>query len=91
MYAQMEFTQGLVQLVVDKLHSDLPALMFDDTLFSHAVDETLGFDKELRDSIGYSEALPSAVTVLTQAHVFVKWIHMERKCELCCLLLETVC
>lgn len=55
--------------------------MYDDALFSHTVDETLGFDRELRDICGYPESLPSAVTVLTQAQVLVKWIHMERKCK----------
>lgn len=78
---QLELTQGLVQLVVDKLHGDLPGLMCDDALFSHTVDETLGFDRELKDLTSYPASLPSAVSVLTQAQVFVKWIHMERKCK----------
>ncbi|XP_046688900.1 RAD50-interacting protein 1-like, partial [Homalodisca vitripennis] len=79
MSAKLELTQGLVELVVDKLHSDMPSLMNKDEHFSHMVDETLGFDKELKEVAGYPESLPSAVTVLTQAQVFVKWIHMEHK------------
>ncbi|XP_054257959.1 RAD50-interacting protein 1 [Macrosteles quadrilineatus] len=79
MSAKVELMQGLVQLVVDKLHGDMPVLMTNDVWFSHMVDETLGFDKQLRECYCYPETLPSAITVLTQAHVFVKWIHMERK------------
>ena len=79
---QLEFMRGLVQLAVEKLHSELPHLQFDDTLFSHTVDETLGFDRELRDSYGYPPSQPSIIGVLTQAQIFVKWIHMEKKCEL---------
>jgi hypothetical protein len=72
---------GLVQLVVEKLHSELPHLQYDDMLFSHTVDETLGFDRELRESFGYPASQPSVIGVLTQAQIFVKWIHMEKKCE----------
>lgn len=78
---QLELMRGLVQLAVEKLYNDLPHLQFDDALFSHTVDETLGFDRELRDGFDYPPSEPSSVTVLTQAQVFVKWIHMERKCE----------
>ncbi|KAJ9577197.1 hypothetical protein L9F63_006254, partial [Diploptera punctata] len=77
--AKLEFMRGLVQLTVEKLHSELPHLQFDDTLFSHTVDETLGFDRELRDSYGYPSSQPSVIGVLTQAQIFVKWIHMEKK------------
>lgn len=78
---QLEMIRGLVQLVVEKLHSELPHLQHDDTLFSHTVDETLGFDRELRESFGYPATQPSVIGVLTQAQIFVKWIHMEKKCE----------
>ncbi|XP_069691163.1 RAD50-interacting protein 1 isoform X2 [Periplaneta americana] len=77
--AKLEMMRGLVQLVVEKLHSELPHLQYDDTLFSHTVDETLGFDRELRDSFGYPASQPSVIGVLTQAQIFVKWIHMEKK------------
>jgi hypothetical protein len=81
--------RGLVQLVVEKLHSELPHLQYDDVLFSHTVDETLGFDRELRESFGYPTSQPSVIGVLTQAQIFVKWIHMEKKCESCHLSSRT--
>jgi hypothetical protein len=77
--AKLEFMRGLVQLVVEKLHSELPHLQCDDTLFSHTVDETLGFDRELRESFGYPSSQPSVISVLTQAQIFLKWISMEKK------------
>lgn len=73
--------RGLVELVMEKLHSDLPQLQFDDGLFSHTVDEALGFDRELKDCFDYPKSQPSAINVITQAQIFVKWINMERKCE----------
>lgn len=83
MLSQLEFMRGLVQLVVEKLHAELPHLQCDDTLFSHTVDETLGFDRELRESFGYPSSQPSVISVLTQAQIFLKWISMEKKCESC--------
>lgn len=80
--------RGLVQLAVEKLHSELPHLKYDDTLFSHTVDETLGFDHELRESFGYPSSQPSVIGVLTQAQIFVKWIHMEKKCKSLCLIYQ---
>ncbi|PNF38938.1 hypothetical protein B7P43_G07458 [Cryptotermes secundus] len=77
--AKLEMMRGLVQLAVEKLHSELPHLKYDDTLFSHTVDETLGFHHELRESFGYPSSQPSVIGVLTQAQIFVKWIHMEKK------------
>ncbi|XP_039289742.1 RAD50-interacting protein 1 [Nilaparvata lugens] len=77
--ARVEFIRGLVQLTLEKLDSDLPSLQYDDALFSHAVDETLGFDKELKESFSYPEGLPSAVTILTQAQIFLRWTHLEKK------------
>nr|CAD7596131.1 unnamed protein product [Timema genevievae] len=74
-----ELMRGLLQVVVEKLHSEIPHLQYDDALFSHMVDETLGFDRELRESFGYPSTQPSVIGVLTQAQVFVKWIHMEKK------------
>ncbi|KAL1116060.1 hypothetical protein AAG570_005555 [Ranatra chinensis] len=78
-FTKIEFLSGMVQMAVDKLERDLEHVQFDDTLFSHTVDEALGFDRELRDLYPYPAALPSAASVLTQAQVFVKWIQMESK------------
>lgn len=79
---QTEFIRGLVQIAVEKLHSDLPNIQYDDFIFSHTIDEALGFDKELRDTYDYPPNQPSISAVLTQAKVFVKWLAMEKKCKL---------
>ncbi|XP_049774024.1 RAD50-interacting protein 1 [Schistocerca cancellata] len=77
--AKTELIRGLVQLAVEKLHNELPSLQQDDALFSHLVDEALGFDRELRDSFNYPPKQPGVIRVLTQAQVFVNWINMEKK------------
>ncbi|XP_070151496.1 RAD50-interacting protein 1 [Polyergus mexicanus] len=74
-----EFMRALVQLAVEKLHSELPIAQYDDTLFAHLVDEALGFERELRETLLYPQTQPATVFVLTQAHVFIKWINMEKK------------
>lgn len=74
--------RALVQLAVEKLHSELPAVQYDDTLFAHLVDEALGFERELRETLLYPQTQPATVFVLTQAHIFIKWINMEKKCNL---------
>lgn len=73
--------RALVQLAVEKLHTDLPIAQYDDTHFAHLVDEALGFEHELRDTLLYPANQPATVLVLTQAQIFVKWIHMEKKCK----------
>lgn len=73
--------RALVQLAVEKLHSELPTAQYDDTLFAHLVDEALGFERELRETLLYPQAQPATVFVLTQAHIFIKWINMEKKCK----------
>ncbi|XP_050459945.1 RAD50-interacting protein 1 [Cataglyphis hispanica] len=74
-----EFMRALVQLAVEKLHSELPIAQYDDALFAHLVDEALGFERELRESLLYPQTQPATVFVLTQAHIFIKWINMEKK------------
>lgn len=78
---QTEFMRGLVQIAVEKLHYELPHLYYDDSLFSHCVDEALGFDREVRNSYGYPAVQPGVIEVLTQAQTFLKWINMEKHCE----------
>lgn len=68
-----------MQLVAGKLHAELPTLQYDDALFSHAVDETLSLAQELRDAYGYNEH--TLLAVLTQASLFIRWLHLEKKCE----------
>ncbi|KAK6623999.1 hypothetical protein RUM44_010857 [Polyplax serrata] len=76
--AKTEFMRGLVQIAVEKLHYELPHLYYDDSLFSHCVDEALGFDREVRNSYGYPAVQPGVIEVLTQAQTFLKWINMEK-------------
>ncbi|CAH1997276.1 unnamed protein product [Acanthoscelides obtectus] len=75
----LELVRGLVQIAVEKLNSDIPNIQYDDYTFSHTVDEALGFDKELRETYDYPSNQPSILSVLTQAHVFIKWLNMEKK------------
>lgn len=72
---------GLVHLATEKLHSELPGLEYDSAMLAHAIDEALGFAREMCDSHGYPASAPGVLGVLTQAHVFVRWIQMERKGE----------
>ncbi|CAG9859732.1 unnamed protein product [Phyllotreta striolata] len=76
---KLEFIRGLVQIAVEKLHSELPNLQFDDFTFSHSIDEALGFDKELRETYEYPANQPSVLVVLTQPQIFIKWLSMEKK------------
>ncbi|CAH1390875.1 unnamed protein product [Nezara viridula] len=75
----VEFMCGLVQMSVEKLQCDLEEVQYDDTLFSHTVDEALGYERELRQVHSYPLSLPGPLHVLTQAQLFVKWIRMEKK------------
>ena len=50
-------------------------------LFSHAVDEMILFNNEMRQQYGYPESLPNILHVLAQPRSFNKWIHIERKCK----------
>ncbi|XP_071454292.1 RAD50-interacting protein 1 [Hetaerina americana] len=47
-------------------------------LFSHLIDEVLSFEKELQD-LEYPDSQPGLLPVITQANVFVWWIHVEKK------------
>lgn len=73
--------RALVQLAVEKLHSELSVAQYDDALFAHLVDEALGFERELREVLLYPPSQPATVSILTQAHIFVKWINIEKKCK----------
>lgn len=76
---KVELMRGLVQLGIEKLHTELPNLQYDEFIFSHAIDEALGFDKELKLSYNYPINQPSVLSVLTQGLIFVKWLAMEKK------------
>jgi len=81
LFLQHDFIIGLLQFVVVKLDSDLSHFQLEDVVFSHIVDETLAFEHELRKVYNYPNDYPSVTEVLTQAHIFFKWINMERKCK----------
>ncbi|XP_058796896.1 RAD50-interacting protein 1 [Phymastichus coffea] len=76
---KVEFMRALVQLAVEKLNSELNVIQFDDSLFTHAIDESLGFERELRESLFYPLSEPATVIVLTQGPIFMKWLTMEKK------------
>ena len=80
LFSQMEFSRGLVLLVMEKMLADVPELVYDDHQFSHFLDEALAFDKELRGMFGGSSP-PSCLHVLTLDEPFNKWILIERKCK----------
>ena len=78
---KVEFIRALVKLAVEKLHSELTIVQYDDALFAHTIDEALGFERELREIYFYPLSEPATVLVLTQGQIFIKWITMEKKCE----------
>lgn len=78
---QLEFIRGLVQLTIEKLCMDIEEIADDEHLFSHLIDETLSFEQELRESLGYPNGLSSAISVLTQPKYLLKWIAIEDQCR----------
>ncbi|OAD55603.1 RAD50-interacting protein 1 [Eufriesea mexicana] len=61
---KVEFMRALVQLAVEKLHSELSVVLYDDALFAHLVDEALGFERELRETLFYPPTQPATVFFL---------------------------
>lgn len=84
---QVEFMRGLVVLVMEKMASDLPAVMEDEHLFCHLVDEAIFFDHELHQIYDYPAGLNSSMDILTVPKVFERWIEIEKKCKMFSLLL----
>uniref|UniRef100_A0A2P2HZB4 RAD50-interacting protein 1-like n=1 Tax=Hirondellea gigas TaxID=1518452 RepID=A0A2P2HZB4_9CRUS len=74
-----EISRGLVRMVVMKLAQDLAAIISDEDLFCHCLQETLNFERELRMQCGYPASQPSVLIVLTQPKVLKHWIELERK------------
>ncbi|XP_038211741.1 RAD50-interacting protein 1 [Zerene cesonia] len=81
-----EFNEGLVALAAERLHTVLALyhtqaskgdIVDVDAAFAHAVDETLGFHKELSDITGFESN--SVLSVLTKAETFVRWLAVEKK------------
>ncbi|XP_069485228.1 RAD50-interacting protein 1 [Ambystoma mexicanum] len=77
--ARLEFSRGLVLLVLEKLATDIPCLLYDDTLFCHLVDEVLLFERELYSLHGYLSSLPGCMHILSEESCFQRWITVERK------------
>ncbi|KAG2469301.1 RINT1 protein, partial [Polypterus senegalus] len=79
--ARLEFSRGLLDLVLEKLAQDVPRLLYDDALFCHLVDEVLLFEKELHGTHAYPSTLPGTLHILADETIFQKWVSVERKCE----------
>ncbi|XP_078275796.1 RAD50-interacting protein 1 isoform X5 [Rhinoraja longicauda] len=77
--ARLEFSRGLVMLVLEKMSADVPRLLYDDNLFCHMVDEILLFEKELHNAHGYINSLPNCMHILSEETCFQKWLTVERK------------
>uniref|UniRef100_A0A8C5R606 RAD50-interacting protein 1 n=1 Tax=Leptobrachium leishanense TaxID=445787 RepID=A0A8C5R606_9ANUR len=80
--AKVEFTRGLVMLVLEKLSVDIPCLLYDDILFCHLVDEVLLFQRELHTAHGYTANLPNCMHILSEEVAFQRWLTVERKLAL---------
>ncbi|CAH2246959.1 RAD50-interacting protein 1 [Pararge aegeria] len=81
-----EFNAGLIALAAERLHTVLAIYHTQgtkgemgnvDAAFAHAVDETLGFHKELTAISGTE--VNSVISVLTKAETFVHWLAVEKK------------
>ncbi|KAM4874353.1 RAD50-interacting protein 1 [Thomomys bottae] len=77
--ARLEFSRGLMMLVLEKLASDIPCLLYDDSLFCHLVDEVLLFERELHSVHGYPGTFASCMHILSEETCFQRWLTVERK------------
>ncbi|KAG8508436.1 RAD50-interacting protein 1 [Galemys pyrenaicus] len=77
--ARLEFSRGLVMLVLEKLAADIPCLLYDDNLFCHLVDEVLLFERELHNVHGYHSTLANCMHILSEETCFQRWLTVERK------------
>lgn len=68
-------------LVLEKLASDIPCLLYDDNLFCHLVDEVLLFERELHSVHGYPSTFASCMHILSEETCFQRWLTVERKCK----------
>ncbi|ERE88432.1 RAD50-interacting protein 1 [Cricetulus griseus] len=75
----LEFSRGLVMLILEKLASDIPCLLYDDNLFCHLVDEVLLFERELHSVHGYPSTFASCMHILSEETCFQRWLTVERK------------
>ncbi|KAJ8728082.1 hypothetical protein PYW08_016467 [Mythimna loreyi] len=81
-----EFNAGLIALAAERLHTVLALyhsqgskgeIVDVDAAFAHAVDETLGFQRELVEITG--KDINSVLSVLTKVETFLRWQTVEKK------------
>ncbi|KAF3819041.1 hypothetical protein GH733_013191, partial [Mirounga leonina] len=77
--ARLEFSRGLMMLVLEKLAADIPCLLYDDNLFCHLVDEVLLFERELHSVYGYPGTFANCMHILSEETCFQRWLTVERK------------
>ncbi|XP_055139557.1 RAD50-interacting protein 1 isoform X2 [Symphalangus syndactylus] len=77
--ARLEFSRGLMMLVLEKLATDIPCLLYDDNLFCHLVDEVLLFERDLHSVHGYPGTFASCMHILSEETCFQRWLTVERK------------
>uniref|UniRef100_A0A8D1RRT8 RAD50-interacting protein 1 n=3 Tax=Sus scrofa TaxID=9823 RepID=A0A8D1RRT8_PIG len=77
--ARLEFSRGLMMLVLEKLAADIPCLLYDDSLFCHLVDEVLLFERELHSVHGYPGTFANCMHILSEETCFQRWLTVERK------------
>ncbi|XP_036748272.2 RAD50-interacting protein 1 isoform X2 [Manis pentadactyla] len=77
--SKLEFSRGLMMLVLDKLAADIPCLLYDDNLFCHLVDEVLLFERELHSVHGYPGTFANCMHILSEETCFQRWLTVERK------------
>ncbi|XP_059026833.1 RAD50-interacting protein 1 [Mustela nigripes] len=77
--ARLEFSRGLMMLVLEKLAADIPCLLYDDSLFCHLVDEVLLFERELHSVYGYPDTFANCMHILSEETCFQRWLTVERK------------
>ncbi|KAH9633445.1 hypothetical protein HF086_004159 [Spodoptera exigua] len=85
-YAVDEFNAGLIALAAERLHTVLALYHTQsskgeiadvDAAFAHAVDETLGFHRELVEITG--KDINTVLSVLTKVETFLRWQTVEKK------------
>ena len=80
-FFKVEFSRGLVMLVLEKMYTGISEMVYDEHIFSHFIDETLTFDRQLRTVYAYPSSQPGPLHILVQDHVIEKWILIEKKCK----------
>ena len=77
--ANNEFMRGISLMVMEKLQSDIPELLYDETLFCHSINEALLFHRSLVESYDYPTSFPSVLHILCEEKAFQRWITVEKK------------